>query len=55
MGEDHKMKHSLNLQENNKLLYEADIITTLKKSLDYACHQLENLTMYVTSKLFVYK
>lgn len=47
MGDHNKIKHLVNLQENNQLLHDADIIATLKKCLDYGCHQLENLTTYV--------
>ncbi|KAI9254396.1 hypothetical protein EDC94DRAFT_241005 [Helicostylum pulchrum] len=54
MGDYNKIKHLVNLQENNQLLYDADIITTLKKCLDYGCHQLENLTICQTELVVLF-
>lgn len=45
MGDKRKSDHISSMEQNNRLLYDADIISTLKKTLDYGCHQLEILSM----------
>ncbi|KAI7889509.1 uncharacterized protein EV154DRAFT_514478 [Mucor mucedo] len=45
MGEQRKSNHITSMEENNRLLYDADIISTLKKTLDYGCNQLEKLSI----------
>lgn len=45
MGDKKQSEHIFSMKENNQLLYDADILTTLKRTLDYGCHQLEKLSM----------
>lgn len=45
MGDQRKSSHITSMEENNRLLYDADIISTLKKTLNYGCNQLEKLSM----------
>jgi hypothetical protein len=55
MGDENMELHLDNMKGNNQLLFECDILTTIKQALNHGCHQLETSSMYVLITLLLVK